>query len=109
MLLIDSDFYLFFKPQIAGLIAKTAFIKISAIYTNFVDIFSPNLAFKLFRHTGINNHIIELENSQQLSYKPLYSLGLVELETLKAYIKTNLVNGFIKPSKLAADTPIFFD
>ena len=33
----------------------------------------------------------------------------VELETLKTYIETNLANGFIKPSKSLAGTPILFD
>ena len=33
----------------------------------------------------------------------------MELETLKAYIKNNLVNGFIRPSKSPAKVPIFFD
>ena len=33
----------------------------------------------------------------------------MELETLKAYIKTKLVNGFIRPSKSPTATPILFD
>ena len=33
----------------------------------------------------------------------------MELETLKAYIETNLANGFIKPSKSLAGAPILFD
>ena len=33
----------------------------------------------------------------------------MELETLKAYIKTNLANSFIRPSKSPADAPILFD
>ena len=33
----------------------------------------------------------------------------MELETLKAYIETNLANGFIRPSKSPAGTPILFD
>ena len=39
----------------------------------------------------------------------MYSLGPVELETMKAYIKTNLANGFIRLSKLPAGAPILFD
>ncbi len=38
-----------------------------------------------------------------------YSLGLVELEILKAYIKNNLANSFIRPSTSPAEVPIFFD
>ena len=33
----------------------------------------------------------------------------MELKTSKAYIGINLANGFIKPFKLPADTPIFFN
>ena len=33
----------------------------------------------------------------------------MELETLKAYIETNLANGFIRPSKSPTGAPILFD
>ena len=33
----------------------------------------------------------------------------MELKTLKAYIETNLANGFIRPSKSPAGAPILFD
>ena len=39
----------------------------------------------------------------------MYSLRPVELETLKAYIETNLANGFIRLSKSPAGAPILFD
>ena len=39
----------------------------------------------------------------------IYSLGLVELETLKIYIETNLANRFNRLSKLSTSTSIFFD
>ena len=45
---------------------------------------------------------------KQPPYGPIYSLGSVELETLKTYIETNLANGFIRLSKSPADTPILF-
>ena len=38
-----------------------------------------------------------------------HSLRPVELETLKAYIETNLAHRFIRPSKSPAGAPIFFD
>ena len=47
----------------------------------------------------MNEHAIKLEEGKQLSFRSFYSLGLVELETLKIYIKTNLANGFIQTSK----------
>ncbi len=45
----------------------------------------------------------------QLLYGLIYSLEPVELETLKAYIKNNLTNSFIRPSKSLTGVPIFFD
>ena len=84
-------------------------MKVPAKYLDFADVFSPDLAFELLEHTRINDHAIELVNGQQLPYKPIYSLEPVELETLKAYIKTNLANGFIRPFKSLAGAPILFD
>ena len=34
---------------------------------------------------------------------------MVELETLKAHIETNLANGFIRPSQSLVSAPILFD
>ncbi len=48
-------------------------------------------------------------DNQQPPYGPIYSLSLVELEILKTYIKNNLANGFIKPSKSPVGAPILFD
>lgn len=64
---------------------------------------------ELLENTGINEHTIELVKGKQPSYEPIYSLGLVELEILKTYIKTHLKNKFIWPSKFSASTPIFFN
>ena len=83
-------------------------MKVDDEYVNFIDVFSPDLASKLFKHTGIDEHAIKLVNSQQSPYEPIYSLGPVELETLKAYIETNLANIFIRPSKSPADALILF-
>ena len=97
------------KPQISGLIAKKASTKVPAKYSDFADVFFPDLVSKLPKHTRINDHAIELVNSQQPPHKLIYSLGLVEFETLKAYIETNLANRFIRPSKSPAGAPILFD
>ncbi len=78
-------------------------------YTDFADVFSPKLAVELPKHTRINNHVIELGDDWQFSYGPIYSLGPVELEILKAYIENNLANGFIKSSKSPTRAPILFD
>ena len=37
------------------------------------------------------------------------ALGCVELEILKTYIKKNLANDIIKPSKSTVEAPILFD
>ena len=99
----------FQRLQIAGLIAKKTAIKVLNKYLDFTDIFSPNLVSKLLKHTGINEHAIKLVDGQQPSYGRISSLKSVELKTLKAYIKTNLANGFIKLFKSPADSPIFFN
>ena len=103
------DVYPFCRLKLFGLIAKKAPIKVPDKYINFADVLSPGLAFKLLKHIKINDYAIELVNSQQLPYGPIYSLELVELETLKAYIEINLANGFIRPSKSPVDVPILFD
>ena len=99
----------FQRPQISGLIVKEVLTKVPAKYSDFVNIFSLNLASELPEYTGINDYTIKLVDSQQLPYGPIYSLELVELETLKAYIKTNLANGFIRPSKSLTNALILFD
>lgn len=50
---------------------------------------------KLADNTGINEHAITLKKEKKLLYALIYSLDSVELETLKAYIKTHLKIKFI--------------
>ncbi len=64
---------------------------------------------ELSKNTRMNEHAIELIDGKQPPYGPIYALSPVELETLKAYIKTYLKTGFIRPSKSPADAPILFD
>ena len=97
------------RPQISGMIAKKAPTKVLDEYADFADVFSPDLAAELLEHTGINDYTIKLVNDQQPSYRPIYSLGPIELETLKAYIETNLVNDFIRLSTSLTGAPILFD
>ena len=91
------------------MIAEEALTKVPAEYSDFADVFSPDLATKLPEHTEINIYAIDLEEGKQPPYEPIYSLGPVELEILKTYIETNLANGFIHPSKSPAGAPILFD
>lgn len=90
----------------ALLLAKK--IGIPKKYTDFSDIFSKKSAAVFPDHLDINKHTINLEPGKQLLYKQIYSLGLVELETLKTYIEANLANRFIQPSKSSTRAPIFF-
>ncbi len=83
--------------------------KVPSEYADFADVFSTKLTAELLEHTGINNHAIELVDDRQLPYSPIFSLGSVELETLKAYIENNLANGLIRPSKFPAGVFILFD
>ena len=84
-------------------------MKVSNAYIDFADLFSPNLMSKLSEYTGINDYAIKLFAGQPLLYRPIYSQRLVELETLKAYIGTNLANRSIKLSQSPTDTSIFFN
>ena len=104
------NIHFFRKSQISGLIVKEAPIKVFVKYSDFAYVFSSDLAFELLEHSGINNHTIKLvDDCQQPLYGSIYSLKLVELETLKAYIETNLTNGFIRLSKSLVKAPILFD
>ncbi len=64
---------------------------------------------ELPENTGMNEHAIELIDGKHPPYGSIYALSPVELETLKAYIKTHLKTGFIRPSKSPAGAPILFN
>ena len=63
----------------------------------------------LSERTELNEHAIDLKDGKQPSYGPIYSLGLVKLETLKTYIKTHLKTRFIRLFKSPAGALIFFN
>ena len=105
----EVDVHPSYRPQIAALVTNKALTTIPTKYSNFADIFFSELASELPEHTKINDHAIELVDDWQSPYGPIYSLGPVELETLKTYIEINLANGFIRLFKSPAGTPILFD
>lgn len=70
--------------------------------------FKKHQAPKLFEHSDINKYLIDLKPDKQPLYVPIYSLRLVKVKILKAYIKTNLINGFICYFKSSAGAPILF-
>ena len=57
---LNADIYTSCKPQIAGLIAKKVLMKVSAKYSNFANVFFPDLTPKFFKHTKIIDYAIEL-------------------------------------------------
>ena len=93
--------------QIASLLTEE--VKIPDKYSDFTDVFSEEKALVLPERTELNEHAIDLEDGKQPPYGPIYSLGPVELETLKTYIETHLKTRFIRPSKSPAGASILFD
>ena len=104
---LDLGIYPDKEAQIASLLTEK--VKIPDKYLDFADVFSEEKTLVLPERTELNEHAINLEDSKQPPYGPIYSLGPVELETLKTYIKTHLKTGFIRPSKSPAGAPILFD
>ena len=97
------------QAQVGALLFNEAPTEVPAEYSDYSDVFSAEHAAKLPENTGMNEHAIKLEEGKQPSFGSIYSLGPVELETLKTYIETNLANGFIRPFKSPARAPILFD
>ena len=86
---------------------KQALIKVLAEYSNYSNVFSAENAAKFPENTGINKYAIKLKKGKQQLFGPIYSLGPVELKTLKIYIKIDLANGFIRPSKSPAKAQFY--
>ncbi len=81
--------------QIAALQWNKAPTEIPAEYSDYIDVFSSDLAIELPENTSLNEHALELVEGKQPPYGPIYTFSPVELETLKTYIKTHLKTGFI--------------
>ena len=58
-------------------------VSIPKKYADFLDIFFKKSATILPKRSDINEHAIDLKPKKQPSYKPIYSLGTVELKTIK--------------------------
>lgn len=71
--------------------------------------FYLKIALMLPQQTNLNKYAIELKDGKQLFYGPLYSLGLVKLETLRTYMKTYLKIRFSWPCKFLASASILFE
>lgn len=80
-----------------------------AKYFNYNIAFGVENTTKLLKYIEINKHIIKLEEDKQLSFNPIYNLGLVELDTLKTYIEMNLASGLSWSTKSPVGVHIFFN
>ncbi len=97
------------RAPIVYLKVDVALTKVPSKYPDFADVFLPKLAIELSKHTKINDYAIDLVDNLQPPYSPINNLDPVELEMLKVYIKNNLANSFIKPSKSPIGAPILFN
>ena len=97
------------QAQVGALLFDEALTEVPVEYSNYSNVFSAENIAKLPENTRMNEHAIELEKGKQPPFGPIYSLGSVELETFKTYIKTNLANGFIRLSKSPAGVSVLFD
>ena len=78
-------------------------------YSDNSNIFLIKNATEFSENTRTNKHAIEQKKDKQSSFKSIYSLGLIKLETLKIYIKINLDNGFVWLFKSFVEASILFD
>lgn len=104
-----TPIHLNIKVLIGAFLANKAPMKKPAEYSEYADIFQPNIAMESPEHTSDNNHGLNLMKDKSLPYNLIYSLDLEKLETMKTYIKTYLKKEFIRLFQPLADTPILFD
>ena len=97
------------QAQVGAPLFDKAPTEILTEYSDYSNVFSAENVVEFPENTRINEHAIKLEESKQPLFSLIYSLEPVELKTLKTYIKINLVNVFIRPSKSPAGAPILFD
>ena len=83
------------RAQVGALIFDKTSTTILAKFSDYSNIFSMECKAEFLEYTGMNDHAIKLEEDKQLLFSLIYSLKLVELKTLKTYIKTKLAIGFI--------------
>src|SRR5260370_21578568 len=76
-------------------------------YQEFMDVFSGEKANTLAPHQPYDLQI-ELEEGAKLAHGPIYSLSPLELAALWEFIKENIWNGFIWPSKSPWGSPVLF-
>ena len=90
------------QAQVGALLFNEAFTEIPEKYSDYNNLFSAENAMELQENIRINKYAIKLEEGKQPPFGPIYSLGPIELETLKTYIEINLANSFIRSFKSPA-------
>lgn len=98
--------HLTWEAQIILLLTEKVTVLVK--YLDFANIFSKKLVVELIKYSDINKYLINLELGKQPFYRPIYSSMPIELKIFKTYIKTNIANSFICPSKSSVKTLIFF-
>ena len=76
------------QAYVGVLLFDNVFIEVWAEYFNYSNVFLVEHIVKLPENTEMNKHAIILEKGKQLPFELIYSLGLVELQTLKIYTET---------------------
>ena len=97
------------RAQIVYLKVDEAPTKVPSKYADFAKILLSKLAVELSEYTKVDNPVNELVDDWQFLYSLIYSLKPMDLENLKTYIKNNLTNDFIRPSKSSVKIIIFFN
>ena len=100
------------KLAMFGHVNKALLKQVKVVDQKICDVvLDPDLSsflIELLKFTGINNYTINLIEIKQIFYDPIYSLRLIELETLKTYIETNFTKGFIWSSKSTRISKLIF-
>lgn len=63
----------------------------------------------VLEQTNLNKYVIKFEDDKLSFYKPIYSLGSIELEIMEIYIRIYLKTKSIWLSKFSARVFILFD
>ena len=95
--------YLARKAQIALFLAKKVIVPVK--YSRFADVFLKKSAKILLKRIRIRYWV---GKRQTTTPRPIYNLVMIELNTFKTYIKTNLDNEFFTALKLLENILILF-
>lgn len=78
-------------------LVATKIVTTPKAYKDFENVISVENTSYLYMHKDCD-HVINLVNSKQLSYRLIYNISESELSIVRVYIDKNLVNGFIRSS-----------